>query len=87
MAVAKDEVTAVNVRRINKTEKTIVTTIIKRTIVIPIVVDDTITGDSVVLFNVVENLVKIEITVAATGILKIFIDQGIFESFKYSSCV
>lgn len=79
MAVAeiKDEVTAVNVRKINRTERMITITIIKRIITIIIAVDGTITGD-VISFSIVENQVKIEIMVAAIEISMIFTDAGIY---------
>lgn len=82
MAVAetKDEVTAVNVRKINRTEKTITTTIIKRIIVIA-AVGDTIT-EGVISFSIAENQVKIEIMVAAIEISMIT-DAGIYLNFIY----
>lgn len=78
MAVAetKDEVTAANVRRINRTERTTTVTIIKRIITIIIAVGDMITG-GVISFNVAENPVKTEIMVAALETSTIFTDAGI----------
>lgn len=78
MAVAetKGEVTAVNARRINRTERMITTTSIKRIIII-IITGDTITGGAVLL-NVAENQAKTEITVPVTEALMIFTDAGIF---------
>lgn len=87
MAVAetKDEVTAANVRKINRTEKTITITIIKKIISITIAVGDTITGGAI-SFSVAENRVKTEIMVAAIETLTIFIGAGIY-SFKNSDYV
>jgi len=75
VAETKDEVTAANVRKINRTERTIAITIIKRIIII-IAVGDTITGDAI-LFSIAENQVKIEIMVAAIEISMIT-DAGIY---------
>lgn len=81
----KDGVIATNVRRINRTERTIITTSIKRiTIIIITVVDDTII-EGVALFSIVENRVKTEIMAAVTEALMIFIDAGIY--FVDSLCV
>lgn len=83
MAVAeiKDKVTAANVRKINRTERMITITIIKRIItilvVVVVVVGDTIIGD-VISFNVAENRVKTEIMVAAIETLMILTDAGIY---------
>lgn len=74
VAETKDEVTAANVRRINRTERTI--TIIKRIIIIILAVGDTITG-GVISFSVAENRVKIEIMVATIETLTIFTGAGI----------
>lgn len=75
VAEIKDEVIAANVRKINRTERTIAITIIKRIIII-IAVGDTITGDAI-LFSIAENQVKIEIMVAAIEISMIT-DAGIY---------
>lgn len=82
MAVAeiKDGAIAANVRRINRTERMIITTSIKRItliIITVVVVGDTII-EGVALFSVVENRVKTEIMAALTEALMIFIDAGIY---------
>lgn len=77
VAEIKDEVAAVNVRKINRTERMITITIIKRIITIIIAVDDTITG-GVISFSIAENQVKIEVMVAAIEISMIFTDAGIY---------
>jgi len=77
VAEIKDEVTAVNARRINKIERTITITIIKRIIIIIIIaVGDTIT-EGVISFSVAENRVKTEIMVVAIETLTIFTGAGI----------
>jgi len=76
VAEIKDEVTAVNARRINKIERTITITIIKRIIIIIIAVGDTIT-EGVISFSVAENRVKTEIMVVAIETLTIFTGAGI----------
>lgn len=76
-AATKDEVPAANVRRINRTERTITTIIIKRIITIIVAVGDTIT-EGVISFSVAESRVKTEIMVAAIETLTIFTDAGIY---------
>jgi len=86
-AEIRHEAIVVNVRRTNKTGRTIATTTIKRiitiiTIIITIVItiDDTIRED-VVLFSVVENRVKTEVTevplVTVTEVSTIFTNAGL----------
>jgi len=75
VAEIKDEVTAVNVRRINKIERMITITIIKRIIII-IAVGDTII-EGVISFSVAENRVKTEIMVVTIETLTIFTGAGI----------
>ena len=81
MAVAeiKDEVTAANVKKINRTERMITITIIKRiiTVIVVVVIGDTITGD-IISFNVAENRVKTEIMVTAIETLTSFTGAGIY---------
>lgn len=60
------------VKIINKIEKMIIIIIIKRTVTI----GGLITEDIAILYNVAENLAKIEIIVVVTGILTTFIDIG-----------
>lgn len=85
VAEIKDEATAANVRRINRTERMIITTSIKRITIIIITVGDTIT-EGVVLFSVVENRVKTEIMATVTEALMIFIDAGIYFLLKIYAC-
>lgn len=86
LAEIKGEATAANVRRINRTEKMIITTSIKRiTIIIITVIGGTIT-EGVVLFSVVENRVKTEIMATITEALMIFIDAGIYFLLKTYAC-
>lgn len=80
MVTAKDEATVVNVKKINRTGRMIVITIIKKIIIIIITVGGTITEDSVILSSVVENRVKIGI-IAATETLTIT-DIGTFRLFE-----
>jgi len=80
-AGTRHEATVANVKRTNKTEKTIVTTTIKRIITIIIIItivaiDDTIIED-VVLSNVVENRVKTEATATVTEVSTIFTNAGL----------
>lgn len=60
---------------INKIEKMITITIIKKTIT---VVGDMTTKDTVILYNVVENLAKIEVIVVVIETLMTFIDIGMY---------
>lgn len=77
-AETKGEATAANVRRINRTERMIIATLIKRiTTIIIIVTDDTII-EGVVLFSVAANRVKTEIMAAVTEALMIFTNAGIY---------
>lgn len=71
----RHEAIVVNVRRINRTERTTATITIKRIIIIITIVaiDDTIIG-GVVLFSVAENRVKTGATVAVTEASTIFTD-------------
>lgn len=59
---------------INKIEKMITITIIKKTTV----VGDMNTKDTVILYNVVENLAKIEVIVVVIETLMTFIDIGMY---------
>jgi len=85
LAEIKGEATAANVRRINRTEKMIITTSIKRITIIITVIGGTII-EGVVLFSVVENRVKTEIMATITEALMIFIDAGIYFLLKTYAC-
>lgn len=60
---------------INKIEKMITITIIKKTIT---VAGDMTTKDTVILYNVVENLAKIEVIVVVIETMMTFIDIGMY---------
>lgn len=87
MAIAeiKDEVTAANVRKINRTEKTITTTIIKRIITIIILVGDTIIEG--VILSIAENQARTEIIVVAAIEISMITDAGIYFLKTWVICV
>lgn len=81
-AEIREEATAVNVKRINKIERTTIVITIKRITTIILTAGDTII-EGVALSNVAENQVKTEVTAATTGALTIFTDAGNLQIFFF----